>query len=160
MRTLLRTLGLAALTTACGGTSDLSGDYTVALTNGPNACNFDSWTEGRELSGVVFTVTQNEAEVTGMVGGALGLYLGAFAGTNTFSGTIEGADFEMRLVGVKSQTEGDCRYTVDVLAVGKIEGDAISGQLSYVPKTSGTGCLFENCQNTQAFAGARPPSGG
>jgi hypothetical protein len=151
---------LPALSIACGGTSDLSGDYTVALTNGPNACVFEGWTEGRELTGVVFTVTQNEAEVTGQVGGAAGLYLGVLAGTNTFAGTISGADFEMRLVGVRSQTEDQCRYTVDVVATGAIENDAISGKLTYVPKTSGTGCRFQDCQNTQAFAGARPPTGG
>lgn len=155
MRTLAPLLLLFAC--ACGGTSDLSGEYTVGLTNGVNGCDFENWTAGRQTSGVVFTVTQNDQEVTGQVGGAAGLYLGVIAGSNTFAGTIDGPDFEMRLVGVRSQTEGDCRYTVDVVATGRIEGDLISGELTYVPKTSGTGCRFENCQNVQAFAGARPP---
>ena len=160
MRLAPRALVFLLVLSACGGASDVSGEYTVARTNGPNACMFEGWTAGREFSGVVFTVTQSEAEVTGQVGGAAGLYLSVLAGTNTFAGTISGPDFEMRLVGVRSQTEDQCRYTVDVVAVGTIENDTISGQLTYVPKTAGTGCQFQDCQNTQAFAGARPPTGG
>jgi hypothetical protein len=156
MRSLL---ALFVLVGACSKPLDVSGDYTVALTNGANGCNIPSWSVGSVTSGVPLSITQDDVRLTAVVTGSVGLGLTAVTNSNTFSGTVDGNHLDLTLAGSMEIPLGLCRYTIDVTTQGDLEGDTLTGTVTYTPVTNMVpDCApIQNCQSTQTFSGTRPP---
>lgn len=139
--------------------ADIEGDYSVAVTNGDNGCALDNWTEGESAQNIAVTITQDgdsaSAEVGGITGGVLDLWLGG----RVFTGTVDGNDLNLTLTGDNSLSEGNCAYTFDAVLDGSIAGDVITGEIRYEAQTNGgTDCgALTGCATVQAFNGTRPP---
>src|SRR5437763_1620027 len=103
-------LGLTACssTSSNGAPADVSGNYTVLVTNRANGCAFANWTEGSKSANIPFAITQNGTTVSGSVGGLSGAYIAIVLGTNTFSGTAAGSTISMTATGTRSATMGQC----------------------------------------------------
>ena len=151
---------LAALLLAgCSEPADVAGDYSMAITNGQNGCNFDNWTMGDSSTDIGVTITQNEdiasAEVRGLVGGFLSLWLGS----NLFRGEVSGSSLALTLFGTTSRTQGSCSYTINSELDATLDGDLLHGRLYYHSSTNGSpDCgVLEGCVSVQDFNGTRPP---
>jgi hypothetical protein len=156
---------------ACGGGSvesppapaDVSGNYTLAITNGTNGCQFSNWTSGSSTQGVHLTLDQSGADagatVTGLVGALFDVILG---GMPHFEGTVSGTSFTLTAVGTNSATDGQCSFTIKATMTGTETGDAIQGQISYGETTNGSAdCGFHaTCASVQSYAGVRTPDAG
>jgi hypothetical protein len=165
----MRTLGLLSATMllagACGGDSDsvhFAGDYSLSLTNRENGCAFMNWVEGDTEVGVPVTMTQaeGEVEVTATVNGAAGLYLDVVIGARVFTGEADGSRVSLDLFGTNSLTMGNCTYTVNGHMEGTLDGDLLTGEITYSTATNGSPeCgVLEGCESRQEFNGTRPPS--
>ncbi len=153
-------LGLA-LVAACGSSSpaDVAGDYTMAVTERDNGCNLANWTPGMSFTGVMVTITQSGANATTTVMGLGGLGVGATFGTNVFTGTVDGDNLDLKVLGTKSNTTGNCTYTYNGDIKATLTGDALAGRLNITGAGNGnpdcagiTGCL-----SYEDFNGTRPP---
>src|SRR5690348_8371734 len=94
--------GLIALALAgCGGggSVDVSGSYTVAVTNGANGCMAVNWTVGDSAAGIPVTIAQDGSNATATVEGATGLYLQAGLGSRVFAGDVSGHSLDLELIG-------------------------------------------------------------
>lgn len=65
--------GLALLACSSSGTTgpaaDVSGNYSVSVTNETNGCNYSGWTLGQTAQNVGFDVTQSGGSASGNVAG-------------------------------------------------------------------------------------------
>jgi hypothetical protein len=153
-------LGLVSCGSGEEFTANVAGNYTVAITNGPNGCNWDMWKEGDPHEGVAFTITQDGKALTGKV--MLGFGQGALAfallfGTDDFTGSADGDSFTLSKPG-NALTQGNCPYSYNATIDGTISGDSISGTITYATVTNGNpACKDVECSNTQKFSGSRPP---
>lgn len=152
----MRALVLLALV-GCTSDADVSGDYTVQVTNRDNGCMFASWTPGATSMAEV-VVTQNSTDVVANVTG-----LGAFAlevaiGGHAFAGHVAGGDVELDLLGTRASTMGACTYTFNAEIRASLERDTLTGTINYVAATNGNpDCsAIASCQSTQDFVGMRP----
>jgi hypothetical protein len=153
---------LVVLAAACGDSgnpSDVSGDYTVALTNRDNGCAIANWTIGAQSSGVPVTITQTGATATATVMGAGGVLLDFLLGNHAFSGSVDGDAVLLTSIGTVAQHTGNCTYTFTATIAGALSGDALSGQVIYAVADNGNSdcATVDTCQSTQDFSGARPP---
>src|SRR5689334_22444984 len=116
--------GLIALALAgCGGGSvDVSGSYTVAVTNGANGCMAVNWTVGDSAAGIPVTIAQDGSNATATVEGATGLYLQAGLGSRVFAGDVSGHSLDLELIGTTQQTQGSCTFTYNALLDGELDG--------------------------------------
>lgn len=158
-------LALLAAASACGddggGTpTDAAGDWTLAITNGDNGCDFDQWQVGQTASSIPFTITQSGADVTGNVGGLAGTTLDVVLGSHTFTGDVAGHNALMTLYGERSATSGNCTWTVNATIDADVDGDVMVGTIDYTIATNGNpDCASrEGCHTVQQFNGTRPPS--
>jgi hypothetical protein len=163
MRGTIRILvALVALAVAaCGDDpANIAGNYTVAVTNGTNGCNLMSWQDGSSTSGIGVTITQDGTDATAIVEGLVGAYLMAGLGSRTFTGNVDGTDLDLDLIGTNPQTTGNCTFTYNALLDGSIDGDVITGTITYTAATNDqTDCApLEGCESIQAFNGTRPPT--
>lgn len=155
---------------ACGGEDepiDVSGSYSLNITNGPNECMVANWMAGQVSMGQVSLVlTQQSADrslVSGQVMGAGGFVEAIFRllyGSNTFSGTVSGNALMMDLVGGGApETTGACTSTRHARAAATLDKDTLTGTLYHYFKTNNVpDCAYRNtCNNTQMFNGTRPP---
>jgi hypothetical protein len=163
-----RTIPLLALVlVACGSSSappaDVSGTYTLNLTNGENECMFPSWTMGATAAGgVTITLTQDStdtAKVSGTVQGLVGALVTLIYGSADFSGTVTGTMVQMKLEGTRAGSAGNCAYTNIARLTAVASGDNINGTIKHSLQTNmASDCGYRaTCENTQTFAGARPP---
>ena len=61
---------------ACGTDNvDAAGNYTAAITNKDNGCNFQNWQVGNQSTGIAVTITQSSNNATASVSGVAGAYL-------------------------------------------------------------------------------------
>lgn len=156
----MRRLLPLCLLAACGSDpADITGDYSVAVTNADNGCELDNWTEGESASNIQVSITQNGESASAEVGGVTGGVLDFWLGGSVFTGTVDGNDFSMTIEGSNALAEGNCAYTMDAILAGSINGDAISGTISYAAQTNGgTDCgALTGCASVQEFSGVRPP---
>jgi hypothetical protein len=151
---------LAAALGGCGGgPADVAGSYSVAVTNGQNGCNFENWTEGETTANIPVVITQDDtkvtAEVQGIVGGLLGLWLGA----SVYTGDIDGDSLTLTLFGSNSTTLGNCTYTINSTMTADFDNDVLRGQIRYQSATNDNpDCAgIEGCVTVQDFNGNRPP---
>lgn len=145
---------------ACGGSDDLdaAGDYTITLTNRSNGCNLGSWTEGASATANV-TLTQAGSNVTAVVTGLGAVALEVALGGHSYSGRITGATLELDLFGTRSNSAGNCTYTLNSKIHAVLEGDVLTGQINYTSATNGNpDCdSITSCDSFQDFNGTRPP---
>ncbi len=86
----LAVAGCSGSSTSSSPPADFSGDYSVAITNGQNGCNFKTWTVGSSSNGTPVTITQNGSSASASVGGVAGGYYDVILGSHVFSGTVSG----------------------------------------------------------------------
>ncbi len=146
--------------TSCG-VPDISGNYSVTVTDGQNGCGFANWTQGMMSTNIPFDITQSGAMASGTVGGLTGTLIAAVEGTATFTGTVNTLTFDLKLVGMRALSQGACAYTINAEAIGGINGDTISGGIDYSAQTNGASdCgVLTGCHSHQDFTGVRAPKG-
>jgi hypothetical protein len=76
-----------------------------------------------------------------------------------FTGTVDGDELDMQIIGNRSSTEGGCSWTLTVRSTATLDGDALSGTIDYTAVTNGhADCAAKkDCHTKQAFNGTRPP---
>ena len=96
------------------------------------------------------------ANVTGLGAVVLDLLLGGHA----YAGKINGGDLDLTLFGVRSNTSGNCTYTINSEIHAVIEGDVLTGQINYTSATNGNPdcAAITSCLSFQDFNGTRPPT--
>ena len=159
LHTLCTVAVLLSLSACDSDPVDISGTYSVAITNGPNGCNLANYTVGETATNITMVVTQNDTAASAEVQGVAGLALSALVGGNTFVGTVDGSDVTLRIAGNRMMTMGTCDYHFDATADARLTGDALAGNVAYTPVTDGaTDCgPLEGCETIQMFSGSRPP---
>jgi hypothetical protein len=159
----------ALLATGCSSSTststqtNVSGTYTVDVTNGANGCNIGAWMDGAMTSGIPVVVSQNQLVVTATVNGVTGLFMTAGIGTNTFSGALTGGEASMTATGTVQATQGSCTFTTNAKVDATFVRDTMQGTVTYTraPAAQSSGCAaIQGCQSVQSFSGARPPAGG
>lgn len=151
---------VSVATPACDGDpADVAGDYSLALTKRDNGCNFDNWTEGDSDSNVPLVITQDSSNVTGTVGSVWGAFLQAWLGSKVYTGTVDGHDLEMTIVGTNPTTSGNCTYTFNSTIDATLDGDLLEGWVEYTAATNdNSDCsAIEDCVSRHQFNGTRPP---
>jgi len=153
----LVSIGVASLA-ACAP-ADVSGSYTVAVTDQDNGCNLANWTVGSSAQGIPFAITQSGAAIDGTVGGVTGIGLSLAFGTNVFHGNVAGTHVDMTLSGTRAMNQGACAYTWVGEAQGDLTGNALQGTITYRAQTNNSSdCgTLQTCRSVQAFSGTRPP---
>jgi len=156
-------LGFPIFLLACGdgaGPTEVSGEYTIAITNESDSCDSPNFTVGETATGIPLLITQEGANITGTVGGAAAGYLDATLDGHVFTGSVDRYAFEMSLYGERAATVGNCTFTVNATMDGGIDGDTISGDIIYRPADNGgTDCgAASSCSTVQRFNGTRPPA--
>jgi hypothetical protein len=145
---------------ACSSSpSNIAGDYTVAVTNGSNGCNFPNYTVGNQNTGVAVTITQTGSNATAVVSGLSALALDAVLGSDSFTGTVDGDAADLTVQGTKSMTTGNCTYTYNGEIAATLDTNSLNGTLTYTGATNNSSdCgTIQGCVTTQDFAGSRPP---
>ena len=156
---LVLSLGLSA---GCETeTAKVAGEYTVAVTNGKNECEFINFNPGDTASGIVMSVKQSGTDVSADFGGTgAGVLLDLVLASHVFTGSVDGNDLDLKIVGARSLSKGNCAYTIDARATGEISGDILTGQIDYTAVTNDNpDCgTLTGCHTVQTFNGTRPPS--
>lgn len=157
-----------ALTTGCGDEdspkacekpADVAGDYTVSLTNVHNTCPTmaESWTDGAMNEGVDFLIEQRCTTLSAETMGDPALYFLLLLGANDFKGELDDSHFVLTNHGTKEYTYESCDYTIDAVVEGDLDGDSISGTLTYTPVIKPSAdCMGYECAAEQTFTGVRP----
>ncbi len=137
---------------------NVAGDYTVTVTDGNNGCNLPSWTTGATSSATV-TLTQSQSNVTAVVGGVAGIALNLGLGSNSFTGKITSSDLDLHLFGTRSNTAGNCTYTLNAAIRAVVSGNTLTGQIDYTSATNGNpDCsTIDKCDSFQDLSGMRMP---
>jgi hypothetical protein len=139
-------------------TADISGNYMIAVTNRTSTCDFMDWVEGKETAGIGFAMTQEDKELHATVDGAAAIFFTLALGSAQFDGTAERSSFELTNYGSRAQTQGNCTFTYNATVAGELNGDAISGTITYAPATNDNpDCASVKCEAYQDFSGSRPP---
>lgn len=144
---------------ACGSDDlDAAGDYTVTVTDGLNGCNLPSWTSGA-MSSATVTLTQSSNNVTAVVTGLAAIVLDLGLGGHSFTGKINGSTLELDLFGTRSNSSGNCTYTLNAKIRAVLQGDALTGQIDYTSATNGNPDCggIAGCDSFQDIAGTRAP---
>jgi len=153
---------LLLLVTACSSDDpvDVTGDYTLAITNGANGCEFANWTEGAQSTGVVVKLRQMGSQFTAELTGIVRVYVELIIGSYIFAGDVTGANFDATLAGTRElMDEGEtCRYRVNADIEGSLVRDTITGMLIYrvVIVTPAADCPPSDCTSVASFNGVRP----
>jgi hypothetical protein len=153
-------LGLFAALGACSDDpADISGEYTASITARDNGCNLAGWTEGGTATSIPVTITQTGSEASADIGGLSRVALDLALGGHIFNGEVDVSSFELRLVGTRALTMGNCAYTLDGELEGKLNGDSISGRLNFTAVTNNNPdcATLKACVSFQEFAASRPP---
>jgi hypothetical protein len=154
-------LPLLALS-GCGSddefTADVSGNYTIALTNGASTCAFDNWEEGKETSGLGLAITQDGQQVRGTLDGVAAFFFDFWFGSADFDGTIKGRAITLANYGENPSQQGNCSFTYNATVRANQNADTIEGTITYSPQTNDNpDCAAVECSASQRFSGSRPP---
>jgi hypothetical protein len=154
-----RLLWLAVLAGCASGPVDAQGNYTVAVTNRDNGCNFQNWVVGKQSTGISVVITQQNANATADVQGLAVIGLDALLGGHTFTGKVNGNELDLSLQGTNATTTGNCTYTYNGMIAATLSGDTLTGRISYSAATNGNSdcASIQGCVTFQDFNGTRPP---
>jgi hypothetical protein len=138
--------------------ANVAGNYTVTLTDGDNGCNLPSWTSGATSTATV-TLTQGGNNVTANVTGVTGLALDVGLGSHSFTGKVNGSDLDLQLFGTRSNSSGNCTYTLNATIRATVSGSNLNGQIDYTSATNGNpDCsTIDKCDSFQDVSGSRAP---
>lgn len=152
--------GVIALLASGCAPADVSGNYSVAVTNGPNHCEINGWETGVSNANIPIVITQEGDEVEVTVEGLAALALDLLIGSHRFEGTVGGNHIQADIVGTRTHREGNCVFTVRAELDADLDGDFLTGEIAYRPITNGhADCgVLDSCANVQSFNGTRPPS--
>jgi hypothetical protein len=151
---------LAGVLAACSSSPvDVTGDYSVQLTNGSNGCMFANYTVGNMTMDVPVTVTQNGTSATATVTGTAGDYLNLVLGSDAFAGSVSGSSLDLTLTGTRAMSSGSCAFTYNASLSAELTDNSLSGEIDYTSDTNnGSDCAgITGCVTTQDIAGSRPP---
>ncbi len=143
--------------------SDVSGDYTVTLTNLSNSCVKETdWMADATTDGVRYDIRQDGESITAEAQGNAAVYFVLLTGSNDFSGAVHGNSFKLTDVGPNVKTDQSCSYTLNAVVSGTIDGDTIAGKVTYRPVISADpscnpDCEPYVCQAEQEYVGTRAP---
>lgn len=151
-------LWLLCVAGCSSGDANAAGDYTVTLTDGDNGCNLPNFTNGATSTATV-TLTQGGNDVTAVVTGVAGLALDIGLGGHSFTGKINGSDLDLHLFGTRSNTSGNCTYTLNATIRATVSGANLGGQIDYTSATNGNpDCsTIDKCDSFQDLSGTRAP---
>jgi hypothetical protein len=154
------------VTAGCGSDDppppvDVHGNYTLTVTNGPSTCPLPGWTQDAVTRNIPFTVTQNGSSVYADVGGLGAAFLNLYCGNAHLEGSVVGPDMNLHLAGTQSLSSGSCAFTIDANVIATVQGDAITGSITYTPNTNTSAdcAAVQSCTARMNFNGTRPPSG-
>jgi hypothetical protein len=150
---------LAAIASCGSDPADVAGNYSTAVTNRENGCNFDNYTEGESSSNIPVVITQEGEDATATVGGVAGGVLDFWLGSRAFAGTVDGNNVDLTLFGENSFNDGNCSFTFNAELTAEVDGDVITGNIRYRAATNNNpDCsAIEGCVTRQEFNGTRPP---
>jgi len=133
--------------------------YTISVTNRENGCNFNGWTVNNSATNINCAINQEGDSANANVGGIAGGYLDAILGSHIFNGTVDGNDLDLKIVGTRSTTMGNCTLTVDANLLSTLNGDVLTGRINYSFNGNGnTDCApYDGCISFQEMNGTRPP---
>lgn len=153
-------LGLVCMATGCSSPVQAAGAYSVNVTNGDNGCMLSNFNAGAMTSNIPITITQNDDQVTAVVGGLAGAALTLALGSSTFQGKVDGPSLSLTLYGTRAATQNSCTYTYNANIDATLSGDLLEGAIKYVRANNGNpGCV--DCSknpSVQQFNGTRPPT--
>jgi hypothetical protein len=157
MRGINQSLVLAVGLVGCGSDpADVAGNYTVAVTNRDNGCNFSNWTVGESAPGIPVVITQDGETATAEVTGPTGVVMQFWLGSNVYQGSVDGDELDLTLHGTRSMTTGDCAFFYNSEILATSDGDLLTGRINYRPQGNGSPDCTE-CLTYQDFNGTRPP---
>jgi hypothetical protein len=137
---------------------DVSGTYSVSITNGANGCGFADWIEGASNQNIPLVITQEGEQLAGRVEGIPGALLALLHGTNEYAGRVEGRTITLFIDGTVQGFQGNCNYTWSNDVSATLEGDYLSGSLVYSRAHNGNpDCAALECETIQLLNGVRPP---
>lgn len=146
---------------ACGGGDpvDVSGEYTVAVTNRDNGCMLENFNPGDTATGIPVVITQDDDAITVSINGAAGVVLDFALGAHVYTGAVAGDSFELELLGTRGLQQGNCAFTFNSTIAGTLDGDVLTGAIDYRAATNGNPdcAALEGCRTFQDFNGTRPP---
>src|ERR1700761_6773710 len=139
----------AIVAAACSSNPvDVTGDYSVQITNGSNGCNFANYTVGSTAMDIPVTITQNGTAATATVTGATGDYLNLVLGSDSFNGTVDGENLDLTLTGSRAQSSGSCAFTYNATINAALDQNSLMGTIDYTSDTNNssdcaavTGCV-------------------
>jgi hypothetical protein len=145
---------------ACGDPADIAGEYLASITARDNGCDLPNWTAGNSATGIPVTITQMGSSASASIGGLAQVVLDLALGGHVFTGDVDGSSFELRVIGTRPQTMGNCTYTFDGELAGKLAGDSVSGRLNFTTATNNNSdcAVLKACVSFQDFAASRPPT--
>lgn len=149
-----------SLVAACSSSPvDVTGDYSVQVTNGSNGCNFANYTVGMPNTNIPVTITQNGAAVTATVTGVTGDLMVLALGSASFNGTVDGENLDLTLTGTRAQSSGSCAFTYNATITAAVNQNNMMGTIDYTSDTNNSSdcSTITGCVTTQDFAGSRPP---
>ena len=155
-----RLILLAVMVSGCGGDPvDAEGTYTVSVTNRDNGCNFQNWTIDNSAAGIQVVINQEGSDVNADVMGATRVYLDLILGGHVFEGTVDGDELDMAIQGTQTFTTGNCvDHTIDARLLTTLDGDVLTGRISYTIVGTGSSCApYDGCNSYQDMNGTRPP---
>jgi hypothetical protein len=153
----------ATMAAACSSESftesrlDVTGSYVVTLVPRDNGCDLSGVEIGKPSTGIEIGFIQNGQAVTGDVSGIAGALLTGLIGTAQFTGTLQGDQLDVVAYGTRSFTEAECAYNLIATVKARVDGNALTGTLTYTTKTNGSpGCgALETCASTSEFVATR-----
>ena len=147
---------------AAGCTSDVNaeGTYTISVTNRTNGCNLANWTEGDTASNITVAMSQEDNRLTADVMGVTRIYLDIVLGGHVFTGHVHGDELDLLLESSRSQTTGNCVYTINAHMLSVLDRDTLIGRINYESATNGNSdCAgITGCVSYQDMNGTRPPT--
>jgi hypothetical protein len=156
---LVTLVGVLGGTAACGD-SNVAGNYSAAITNGPDGCSI-GWNAGEQTM-ATFTVTQSDGDITLTVTGfAASVFVASLVGNGGFTGEVDGDSIEVVRNSTLTPTRIDnCEFTYNAKIIGDVDGDSMKGRVEYRAATNDhADCGSRtSCLSRQDFNASRPPS--
>jgi hypothetical protein len=151
---------LLGLLVACGGGGDanVAGNYTMAITNRDNGCNFNGYMVGAQNT-VGVNITQTDSKLSATVTGGGGFLLALVVGSNIYTGSVDGNDVDLEIIGDIAMNSGNCAFTYNSEIHATADNNSMSGRIEYRAVTNNNSdcAAISGCLTFQEFAGSRPP---
>jgi hypothetical protein len=131
-------------------TVDVSGSWGGTVRNESNSCP-GQFNVG-DTTTIQVTITQDNSKVNLKVEGGVGFLVQLALGSNEFQGTQTGDKIDVSLLGSRQQTEGTCTYTYTANLVGRVQGQQMTGTVTYKPNPRTGDCsAIASCSRVQSF---------